>query len=182
MFHHQMLDGKSPDVVAPYDSLFRKSLRFFLFVLAGSLSSCAGSRFEREWNSDRRESAQGLTGSWEGKWLSESTGHEGKLRCIVKSVNGWQNDYAFQYEATWGKFLRGIFTIQCKAEHTGPRQWKVNGSKDLGKLLGGEFSHHAEITPLAIHAQYHSRLDHGVMDLRRAGNGEISTKPTTPGR
>ncbi len=166
----------------PGDYLRQMGQRCLLILLACGLSSCAGAKFEREWSRDQNNRATDLTGSWEGKWQSQSNRHEGRLRCIVRPVDGSQDTYSFQYQASWGNFLRGIFTIQCKAQRAGGRQWRVSGSKDLGKLLGGEFSHQAEITPQAIHAKFHSQLDHGVMDLRRPGNGGISTKSAIPGR
>ena len=182
MFHLQNFDSKKRGLTTPADFLRQIARRSLLLLLVLGLSSCAGGRFERAWKQGQGQTAQDLTGSWEGKWLSHSNGHTGRLRCIVSRVNGSRDDYAFQYQASWGKFLRGIFTIQCKALRTGPQRWKVSGSKDLGPLLGGEFSHQAEITPQAVHAEYHSQLDHGVMELKRPGNGEISTKSTTPAR
>ena len=182
MFLLQICGEMKLDSIAPGESLRRMAQSCLMFLLALSLSSCASSRFEREWRSKQYQKATDLTGSWEGKWLSDSNGHTGKLRCIVRQVSGSQHDYSFQYQASWGIFLRGIFTIHCKALRSGLQEWKVSGSKDLGKLLGGEFSHQASITPQVVHADYHSQLDHGVMDLKRPGNGEISTKSATRGR
>lgn len=182
MFLLQNCDEMKCDSGAPGDFLRRIAQRCLLFLLVLGLSSCAGGRFERAWKQGEGQNAQDLTGTWEGQWLSHSNGHTGKLRCIVSPVNGSQDDYSFQYQASWGKFLRGIFTIQCKAIRTGSQRWKVSGSKDLGPLLGGEFFHQAAITPQAIQAEYHSQLDHGVMELKRPANAGISTKSATPAR
>jgi len=182
MIHLKNYERRKRDSDTPADLFRQFARRGLLFLLVLGLNSCAGGRFERAWKQGQGQNAQDLTGSWEGKWLSHSNGHTGGLRCIVSQVNGSQDDYSFQYQASWGEFLRGIFTIQCKALRTGPQRWKVSGSKDLGPLLGGEFSHQGAITPQAVHAEYHSQLDHGVMELKRPGSGEISTKSTTLAR
>ena len=181
MFLHQNDDAQTHRVRSQGEYLRPSALRCLLLLLAFGLSSCAGARFDHEWKRGSVQKAQDLTGNWEGKWQSQSNGHTGRLRCIVKPVEGSRDDYSFQYQAFWGRFLQGIFTIQCKTLRTDPQKWKVSGSKNLGKWLGGEFSHQAEITPQVIHAKYHSQLDHGVMDLRRPGSGEISTKSASLG-
>lgn len=151
-------------------------------IMMCGLVSCAGAKFDREWKDALSRKPGDLTGAWEGRWHSHANGHAGDLKCIVKPVQGMRDVYSFQYHATWQKFLSGVFTIQCKAVSDGPGRWSVTGSKDLGDLLGGPFSHRAEITPQSIHAHFQSRLDHGEMDLARPGADGISTKSTTPAR
>lgn len=150
-----------------------------LFLLLFSLcqfTSCAGGRFRREWQAALAQPNPDATGAWEGHWRSGSNHHTGSLRCLVEASEADPALLKFRYEATWGEFFRGYFDIQCRAVRHGAGRWTVSGTKDLGKLLGGPFSHEADLTPLAIHARYSSRLDQGVMEMTRPRHGEISTK------
>lgn len=128
------------------------------------LTSCASPRYERDWQLTRRTNTQPPLGCWEGTWRSESNGHQGKLRCLVTTAD---QGYQFHYQAHWGRFLTGEFTIVCPAELSGRGVWKVRGAKDLGASLGGTFSHQATISRTSIEARYSAAMDHGVMLLHR---------------
>lgn len=124
-----------------------------------------------------------FVGNWEGHWRSQHNGHAGKLRCIVQPTGQQPGEYAFRYEATWQKFLTGYFTIHCQSVSQGPGRWRVSGEKDLGAVLGGRFSHTADLTTQTIRARYSARLDQGEMVMERPANaGGISTKSATPAR
>ncbi|MBP7949192.1 MAG: hypothetical protein KA004_06005 [Verrucomicrobiales bacterium] len=141
-----------------------------LMLLVGGLSSCSGVRFDREWQAAKTVRHTGpaaaVAGAWEGRWVSQSSGHSGKLRCLV-SPDAAGRTAIFRYEATWGDLFSGQFTLKCDLTPAGSGVWNVAGSKDLGKLLGGKFSHNGTVAEKEIKAQYHSKADQGNFTLHR---------------
>ena len=102
-------------------------------------------------------------GAWRGTWLSEVNGHTGELLCAVSRPSDPPGVYTFNYHATWGRILSAPFTVRCTVDGQG----KVTGSKDLGPLFGGTFSHAGTLRRDTFHARYQSSLDRGVMEMRR---------------
>ena len=131
------------------------------------LSSCSGVRYEKNWTTALSKPAKGISGCWEGKWISEANGHTGALQCVVSQVSDKPNHYLFHYRATWVKILRAAFTIECAAKQGSNGTWTVSGEKDLGPAFGGVFSHTATITQQALQARYSAKLDRGKMELIR---------------
>ena len=131
------------------------------------LSSCSGVRYEKDWTAALAKPTKGISGCWEGKWLSDANGHTGALQCVVSQVSGRPDHYLFHYRATWVKVLRAAFTIECAVKQHSSGTWTVSGEKDLGPAFGGVFSHTATITPEALQAQYSAKLDRGKMELVR---------------
>lgn len=141
-----------------------KTLPLFSLLV---LSSCSGVRYEKDWTATLAKPAKGISGCWEGKWLSEANGHTGALQCVVSQVSGKPDHYLFHYRATWVKVLRAAFTIECAAKQSSDGTWTVSGEKDLGPAFGGVFSHTATITQQALQARYSAKLDRGTMELVR---------------
>ena len=159
--------------------MMKRSVAALCFV--GGLSSCSGIRFERDWKQALTHPTPAPAGCWEGHWKSDANGHTGKLRCLVETSGTDPLDLKFRYLATWQEFLQATFTINCRAVAQGAGRWKVTGTKDLGSMLGGAFSHQGAITPQTIRARYTSRLDQGVMELERpVAGGEVSPKSASP--
>lgn len=101
-------------------------------------------------------------GAWRGTWLSEVNGHTGELLCAVSPADS-PGAHTFRYRATWGRILHAPFTVRCTVDEKG----KVTGSKDLGPLFGGTFSHTGSLTRDTFQARYESTLDRGTMEMRR---------------
>ena len=137
-----------------------------LFSL-GSLFVASCGSFPSEW---RRAVSQpiptDLTGAWEGRWVSQTSGHQGTLRCVVRQDASSAETYHFHYWARWG-FLCGTFPAVYPVQAIGPDRWAFSGHSDLG-LLGGLYHHRGKATPTTFNATYHStRGDHGTMQMRR---------------
>lgn len=135
-------------------------------AFAALLSSCAGPRFNKQWEAalaKPSETSGTITGPWEGSWLSEKNGHTGKLRAIVNETG--EDTYHFLYWATWGPGIRGTFQIDCEGEETnGVTQ--VRGEKKLGPF--GTYNHEAEITPSEFEATFSSKKENlGTFEMSR---------------
>lgn len=139
----------------------------------GLLSSCAGAKFNRDWNQAvaAYESGEGgknpVSGPWTGTWLSHVNGHTGDLRCLVSPAESADsNTYEFRYHATWQKILSGGFTAEYDVEKQGRSGFLVKGEKDLGPF--GGFQHEGRIKGDTFDSTYASDMgDHGVFELKR---------------
>lgn len=142
---------------------------FLSLALAALLSSCAGPRFNKQWEAalaEQSDSPASITGPWEGTWLSEKNGHTGKLRAIVDETG--EDTYNFLYWATWGPGIRGTFQIDCEGEETNGVT-KVRGEKKLGPF--GVYGHDAEITPKDFDATFSSEKENlGTFEMSRPEN------------
>jgi len=130
------------------------------------LFACGCSSFNREWRKAGKQPDQpdSVTGRWEGRWLSEVNGHNGKLRCLVSHQT---NDiYAARFRATYLKVLRFSYTVPLRVE-TNEAGWRFQGEEDLGKLGGGVYRYAGTATATNFHSTYHSQHDHGIFEMSR---------------
>ena len=141
-----------------------------LCVSAVLLASCAGS-FNRDWKKAGSTAAGDGKGSvaegrWSGTWRSESTGHTGKLRCVVGPAKNAAGDHDFHYHATWMGFLSGSYkaTHRVKNTRTGAR---FTGEHMMPRWAGGLYSYEGTITGDTFHARYRSAADTGEYVLKR---------------
>lgn len=157
-----------------------------LLPLIFSLGTISCTGWPRGWNvAKRARTAEGPGGAWIGTWKSHSTGHTGNLRCAVFPVksatppaptapiasksdpNGqiWE----YRYRASWARILCAGFTVDCLAHQNQDGSWSVTGSRDLGPVLGGIFTHQATVDGDRLEAKYQSSADEGTLSLRRVG-------------
>ena len=149
--------------------------RSLLLILAGAvlftLSSCSfgyQKRWQKAADSAQTSQPHDLSGAWQGTWLSESSGHHGKLRSIVTvlETSPKQTRYLFHYHATFAGFLSGAY----KSEHTATEKdgkLIITGEQNLGKLLGGVYRYDGTATPQKFKATYTSKMDQGVFEMQR---------------
>ncbi|MEO0416637.1 MAG: hypothetical protein AAF226_16975, partial [Verrucomicrobiota bacterium] len=97
------------------------------------LSSCSTIGFEKEWAKSVSEyksgAVSGVEGPWTGSWKTDTNGHEGDLRCIVKPKAPSQadaGDYEFHYHATWAGWLRGGYSVDFPVVKEG-QDYRVSG-------------------------------------------------------
>lgn len=149
-------------------------------LLALFLSGCSIG-FSREWReaakSDSTLHPTSIEGAWEGTWRSVPSGHRGKLKAVVKATPAGDGKashaatlYDVTYHATWGVVFSGTFSTQhhAKPSPTAKGTLDLHGEKDLG-MLGGVYSFTGSATPSSLNADYKSKLDHGVFELKRPG-------------
>ena len=139
------------------------STRLLLLSLICVMPSCNGA-FRQEWKSALVASqAPGSTeGAWEGRWLSESNGHTGRLRAVVGPLVG--STRPVHYHATWGRILSGSF----RAKHLTHGKEGITTfivDEPLGRY--GQFKAEGMITGDVFKAKYSAVGDRGTFDLRR---------------
>lgn len=105
-----------------------------------------------------------FTGPWEGRWKSDVSGHDGKLRCLLSETG--VNAYHARFRANWG----GIFVFNQDlplkasleaggASFTGSVHLPFHGAYDwTGRIVGDTFT-----------AEYRTDKDKGTFSLSRPG-------------
>lgn len=130
------------------------------------LTGCS-TRFNRQWNAaatDAAASPDGLSGRWEGSWLSGKNGHRGRLRCIVTPRG--HSEYEFYYWATYWKLFRATYKIDASAVAVEGKH-QLSGQMDLGRIFGGMYTHTGEAMNDAMEATYKCRIDHGTFEMSK---------------
>src|SRR6056297_943157 len=110
-----------------------KSLSFIpLLLLAACLSSCTS--FEKDWSAAVEEYRAGAVkspeGPWTGTWTTNTNGHTGDLRAIVKKSKTKPGEYDFRYHATWAKIFSGTYKVSYPVVGSGGN-YRVDGAQKL---------------------------------------------------
>jgi hypothetical protein len=144
-------------------------------ALSFTLASCS-TGYNKDWQAaaatDATRHPKNLEGAWTGTWRSNKDGHTGKLRAIVTKLPTDANQpekYSFRYHATWANIISGVITAEHQATHPGKKKGNVlelSGEKDLGRL-GGVYSFIGTASPTEFKADYKSKLDKGVFEMKR---------------
>ena len=151
----------------------KKTFRFptiaAICALTLLLASAGCSSFNRDWKkaSATPLSANDVTGRWEGSWLSEVSGHHGRLRCLLTKLENGR--YRARYKATYRKILRVSYAVDMRVEQQqGPAgSFNFQGETDLGWSGGGVYHYEGHATPTNFFATYKSKFDHGTFEMTR---------------
>ena len=135
-----------------------RAAALFLFV-AVLTTGC--SSFDRAWRNSPAQSA-GIAGRWEGRWQSERTRHDGKLRAIITPRTAEQYDARFH--ATHGSVLSAEYGVTLHVKQRGRRS-EFRGAADLG--VWGRYETSGYATAAQFHATYRSKFDYGTFEMRR---------------
>lgn len=143
-----------------------------LLLLAFTLTGC--SSFNSKWASFAPQpiAPTGALGRWEGKWISQVSGHEGRLRCIVEKTQNTQtieaaaSDYLFMFSAKWGPGIVSDYDIQMKVQPAPDGGMAFEGDMDLG-LFMGVYRCKGKIVGDRFTATYNSDQDHGTFEMSR---------------
>ena len=134
----------------------------FIHLFAPLMANCRD--FDNRWTDARGHGADGISGRWEGEWISAETGHRGRLRCVVSPIA----------PALWRMYFRGEYSKVFRACYStdfnvvqGSGGWTFSGSSDLGSLAGGAYAYAGRATPDEMSCSYKSARDHGEFRLRR---------------
>jgi hypothetical protein len=133
-----------------------------LFLLAAVFTTACSS-FERAWRNPPAESS-GIAGRWEGRWLSQRSGHNGKLRAIIARQS--ETRYKAWFRATYRSVLSAEYGVTLDVHERGPR-FNFLGAANLG--VWGRYETTGYATATQFHATYRSRLDYGTFEMRRVG-------------
>ena len=134
------------------------------FIAALALTGC--STFNREWETALAQPhpTDDITGAWEGRWLSDKNGHNGRLRAVVKK-NG-PEEYDAHFHAVFWKIFRATYHVPLQVDEQ-DGLFVLSGKQDLGFFSGGAYTYDGEATPTRFFSTYNSKYDHGTFEMKR---------------
>jgi len=135
-------------------------------ALLSLLLLCGCSSFNRDWRKAEHQpvALDSIEGRWEGSWISDVNGHNGKLRCLLTREE--DSRYRARFRATYWKVLRFSYAVPLEF-HPHDLGWELNGEANLGKLAGGVYYYEGRASLTNLHSTYRSKYDHGRFELRR---------------
>lgn len=136
-------------------------------LLLGVLALGAGcSRFHRDWRQAARTPApvSGLDGRWEGVWISDVNGHNGRLRCLIAPER--DGVHQARFHAKYRRILSFSYTVPLVARETNGT-FHFEGEADLGRLAGGVYRYSGHADGTNFFSTYSSKHDHGVFRMVR---------------
>lgn len=142
--------------------------QFFLggLTLLLIIATPACSTFNRDWKAaaERSFPAHDIQGRWQGTWLSEVSGHTGRLRCLVTQQT--PANYRGRFHAKYRKIFGFGYTVELNAVEIGGTN-RFQGAANLGWYAGGRFHYEGHATPTHFFSTYRSKADHGTFQLTR---------------
>lgn len=150
------------------NSLVRQGIHLLLIggmmVMLGT--GCSG--FHRAWKQELSSkeiySKSEMKGAWEGEWISDSNGHRGRLRCLVKKNE--DGTYTTWYHAKYKKILSFAYSVDVEASIL-PEGYHFKGKANLGKLAGGMYHYEGNVSDGIFNADYKSKFDYGTFKMNR---------------
>jgi hypothetical protein len=143
---------------------FSSSSKLLTVLLLVCASGC--STFNYEWRREARKEhpTNDIVGAWDGKWISEASGHKDRLRCLMSREPDGR--YSARYYASYQRILHFGYTVLLDAQTTSNRT-EFRGSADLGKLAGGVYHYEGHATPTNFFSTYKSKHDYGTFEMTR---------------
>lgn len=135
-----------------------------LAILACCITGC--SSFNREYQAALAQPipTTDISGPWEGTWVSDKNGHNGKLRAVLRQTSA--DEFDAHFHATFWKIFRASYRVPLKFEEKDGRAI-LSGKSDLGWLSGGVYTYQGEATPANFFSTYKSKYDHGTFEMQR---------------
>ena len=132
-------------------------------MLAPLTANCRD--FQERWNEAAALGPEGISGRWEGEWVSAVTGHRGRLGCVVNPVapSLWRMHFRGEYSGFFRACYSTDFTVIWRED-----RWTFSGQSDLGLLAGGAYAYEGQATLETLVCSYQSARDHGEFRLKRA--------------
>lgn len=139
-----------------------------LFATLFLASGCHS--FNQDWKKAAPQSAttNDLGGRWQGVWMSESSGHTDKLRCLITC--GEDGKYQARFHAKYHTIVSFGYTVPLNLEPgtaTASNTWKFSGVADLGWAAGGIYHYEGHADSTNFFSNYSSKYDHGVFNMTR---------------
>ncbi len=137
--------------------------------MAAGLVLCGCSAFDYEWRQAARQRVptEGITGRWEGRWISQANGHNDGLRALITAVDS--NHYDVKFHAAYKQWVTVYFgyTVRMEAKPGADGSVLFRGSEDLGALAGGVYSYEGQADRTNFFSTYKSKYDHGTFEMQR---------------
>ena len=142
-----------------------------LFVIS-TLCLCGCSTFNYEWRQSLKKPIpiDEISGPWEGRWSSHTTGHNDRLRALIQQVNPNHYDVKFHadYKSETFKFITVHFSYTVRMEATRSTNGTTfHGSEDLGALAGGLYTYTGHANATNFFSTYRAERDRGIFEMRR---------------
>ena len=124
------------------------------------------SSFNKEWKTALKQpmSVEGVAGPWDGRWVSDVNGHEGRLRCVMTKKS--DREYDAHFHAKYKKIFSFGYTVPMQVKRVG-NSWQFEGEADLGKLAGGLYTYKGAATGTNFFSTYDNKYDHGKFEMSR---------------
>jgi len=133
-----------------------------MFVVLGA--GC--SSFNDQWRKTAQNPAptNDIQGRWQGRWISEPSGHSGKLRCLILKMP--DDIYQARFHAKYGQIFSFEYTVPLKVQRTG-ETFHFSGEANLGRFAGGVYRYDGHANGTNFFSDYSSKYDHGTFTMRR---------------
>jgi len=127
------------------------------------LSGC--STFNRDWKAAAANPnpANSIEGRWEGRWLSDHNGHNGRLRALIRRLDNGQ--YETRFHAKYGGILSFGMQVNLDVKPAGGL-WQFSGQADLGKPYG-VYRYEGKASGTNFFSTYKASFDHGTFQMTR---------------
>jgi hypothetical protein len=134
----------------------------FLLLCVLTLSGC--STFNRDWRAASKlpNPTDTIEGRWEGNWLSDKNGHNGKLRCLMTKLP--DGKYEARFHAKYMKILSFKTTAFFDVKKT-DTNFVFSGDADLG--IFGVYSYDGTVVGEKFQCTYKCSYDHGDFKMSR---------------
>lgn len=135
-----------------------------LLGLAAVMSGC--STFNRDWKKATAEPfpSGDIAGAWEGHWISEVNGHNGRLRALItKDAPG---KYNARFHAKYRRVLSFSYAVPLDAQQI-ETAYILRGETTLPWWAGGRYEYDGKSTPSNFFSTYNSKHDHGTFEMSR---------------
>ena len=151
--------------------------------MALAFALCGCSTFNYEWRQAAAHPVptNGITGQWQGRWMSNANGHEDSLRCIITKVD--EDNYDAKFRAAYKKWITFHFgyTVRLETKNAATRI-TFHGREDLGPLAGGVYTYEGYADPTNFFSTYKSKYDQGTFQMNRPTGRRTIPVYSTPER
>jgi hypothetical protein len=146
-----------------FKSFFARSGWFALLALC-ALTFTGCSSFSRDWRAAGKASnpTDSIEGRWEGNWLSDANGHNGRLRCLMTKTS--DGKYEARFHAKYMKIMGFKSTAMFDVKQEGTN-YTFTGDADLG--IFGLYHYDGKATPAKFETDYRCSYDHGTFKMSR---------------
>ena len=133
-----------------------------IHMLAPLTANCR--EFHQRWEQAPLAGAGAVAGCWEGEWISDASGHRGRLRCVIDPVTPilWRMYFRGEYSKVFRACYATDFNVTEEAD-----RWRFSGGSDLGALAGGAYEYAGSATRERLACTYRSSRDHGQFMLTK---------------
>jgi L,D-peptidoglycan transpeptidase YkuD (ErfK/YbiS/YcfS/YnhG family) len=136
-----------------------------LAVLAALLlTGCTSFNYEWKKAASQPAPADDLQGRWDGSWLSDVNGHNGRLRCIVTRKE--DGTYRARFHATYQKVLTFGYTVPLSV-HATNGVFYFSGQANLHWWAGGVYDYEGRAEGTNFFSTYRCKYDHGTFRMSR---------------